>query len=210
MFSEGPSIFVPFFVMMGLWVFAFVWYPCCVTTSQDYIKVEHIRTWLLSSSLAKFQQFWYEGLLSSFSLCNSYCIQGWYSIDDCRVLVSHWVFWKFEINVFVLFFSSEIQTVFPLKPMFSEGPSIFVPFFVMMGLWVFAFVWYPCCVTTSQDYIKVEHIRTWLLSSSLAKFQQFWYEGLLSLCNSYCIQGWYSIDGFRVLVSHWGFLKVRE
>ena len=123
------------------------------------------------------------------------------------------VFWKFGIDVVVLFFVWNLQTVFPLKPMFSEGPSIFVPFFVMMGLWVFAFMWYPCCVTTSQDYIKVEHIRTWLFSSSLAKFQQFSYERLLSsfsLCNSYCIQGWYSVDGFRVLVSHWGFLKVRE
>ena len=35
-------------------------------TSQDYIKVEHVGTWLLSSSHAKFQQFWSEGLLSSF------------------------------------------------------------------------------------------------------------------------------------------------
>ena len=123
MFSEGPSIFVPFFVMMGLWVFAFMWYPCCVTTSQDYIKVEHIRTWLFSSSLAKFQQFSYERLLSSFSLCNSYCIQGWYSIDGIRVLVSHWGFRNFGIIVFVLFFVWNLQIVFPSKPMFSECPS---------------------------------------------------------------------------------------
>ena len=37
-----------------------------VMTSQDYIEVEHVGTWLLTSNLAKFQQFWSEGLLSSF------------------------------------------------------------------------------------------------------------------------------------------------
>ena len=55
-----------------------------VMTSQDCIKVEHVRTWLLSSSLAKFQQFrsdffskfcWVEFLLvtSSIFIC---CIKG--------------------------------------------------------------------------------------------------------------------------------------
>ena len=39
-----------------------------VTTSKDYIKVEHVRTWLLSSSLAKIQQFWSECFFFKFWL----------------------------------------------------------------------------------------------------------------------------------------------
>ena len=37
-----------------------------VMTCQDYIKVERVGTWLVSSSLAKFQQFSSEGLLPKF------------------------------------------------------------------------------------------------------------------------------------------------
>ena len=73
-------------------------------------------------------------------------------------------------------FRLKSSNCFPVKT-HAFGRSLFCTFFfVMMGLWVFAVMWYPCCVRTSQDYIKVEHIRTWLLSSSSANFQQFWSE----------------------------------
>ena len=86
-------------------------------------------------------------------------------------------FRKVENFVFVLFSVWNLQTVLPLKPMFSKGPLFFVVLFVIMGLY---FV--PACdrpasvsddVMTSQEYLKVEQDRTWLLISSLAKFQQF-------------------------------------
>ena len=39
-----------------------------VMTSQYYMKVEHIRNWLLSSRFAKFQQFWSEYFFFKFCL----------------------------------------------------------------------------------------------------------------------------------------------
>ena len=39
-----------------------------VNTSQDYIKFEHVRTWLLSSSFAKLQQFWSDCCFFKFCL----------------------------------------------------------------------------------------------------------------------------------------------
>ena len=37
--------------------------------------------------------------------------------------------------MFLIFFSSEIFKISPLKPMFLKGPSIFVPLFVIMGIY---------------------------------------------------------------------------
>ena len=55
---------------------------------------------------------------------------------------------------------------------------------------------------TSQDYIKVEHVRTWLLRSSLAKFRQFHSECcfliLLQFISS-CLHGPCSVFAFGVL-----------
>ena len=45
-------------------------------------------------------------------------------------------------------------------------------------------------VMTSQDYIKTEQIRTWLLSSSLAKFQQFETESFFQFCFSLFLPGY--------------------
>ena len=45
-----------------------------------------------------------------------------------RSLCASGFFRKVENNISVLFIVLNLQTVFPLKPMFSEGPSIFVLF----------------------------------------------------------------------------------
>ena len=48
MFSKGPSIFVILFVIMGIYFAPARGSPASVNdyimTSQDYIKVEHVRT----------------------------------------------------------------------------------------------------------------------------------------------------------------------
>ena len=119
---------------------------------------------------------------------NPYCLRGPWSIDTCGVLCFPLgFFWKVKNIVSVLFTVWNLQTGFPLKPMFSEGPSFFVLFVcnereMKMRLKVEALPtsWYR--VMTSQDYIKVEHIRTWLLSSSLAMFQKFESECFFQVC----------------------------
>ena len=61
MFSKGSSFFIFLFVIMGLYFVPAGGSPAGVIEhtmiSQDYIIVQHVRTRLLSSSLAKFQQF---------------------------------------------------------------------------------------------------------------------------------------------------------
>ena len=60
---------------------------------------------------------------------NPYCLRGPWSIDTCRVLCFPLgFFWKVKNIVSVLFTVWNLQTGFPLKPMFSEGPSFFVLF----------------------------------------------------------------------------------
>ena len=53
-------------------------------------------------------------------------------------------FWKVENNVSVhFFFVLNVQNIFRLKPMFSKGPSFFIPLFVTMGLWICESWWWP-------------------------------------------------------------------
>ena len=93
-------------------------------------------------------------------------------------------FERSRIMFLLLFFVWNLQIVFPLKPMFSKGPSFFVLLFVIMGLYFVPARGRPASVSdhvmTSQEYLKVEHVRTWLLSSTFAKFQQFWSECFFS------------------------------
>ena len=99
-----------------------------VVTSQDYIKVEHVRTWLLSSSLAKFQQFLSECF---FKFCLVYFL----------FFMKSFFNWRFQAPCVPLFFLKDgeyyscslffvwnLQTVFPLKPMFSKCSSFFGQF----------------------------------------------------------------------------------
>ena len=112
-----------------------------VMTSQDYIKVENVRTWLLSSSLANFQKFYseifFQFFVSVFLPFYQVCIQKLHLGAVC----TSGCFWKNENIVFVLIFVWNLQTSFPFKPMFSKGPSFFVLFFVIMGLWNSTCTW---------------------------------------------------------------------
>ena len=121
------------FVMMGLWIFACMWQPYYVMTSEVYIKVEHIRSWLLGSSFAKFQQFWSECFFSSFVQFISYCLQGPYSIAVFRGRVFHGAVWS-RLEVF--FFRLKSSNFFPVKTHVFGMSFVFCNFFIMVGLWI--------------------------------------------------------------------------
>ena len=120
--------------------------------------------------------------------------------------------------MFLFFFSSEVFKLFSRwNPYFRTVLHFLLILFVIMGLFFAPAHGRPANlsdhVMTSQNYIEVEHVRTWLLSSSLAKFQQFWSECFFSsfvLFTSYCLLGPCSMNAFRVLVFHWFFLEGRE
>ena len=95
-------------------------------TGQNYLKVEHVRTGLLSSSLARFQQFWSECLLLTFVEFNSYCLRGPNSIVKFWGNVFHSVVWSMLGLCFFRLKSS--SCFFPWKPMFSKNPPFFVLF----------------------------------------------------------------------------------
>ena len=91
-----------------------------VRTSLESLKVEHVKTSLLSSSVAIFQQFWSEfSSFLSFSEFSSYCLRGTSSFVACRVLV----FNQFLLQGRHSFFCSKLQRVFLLRPIFSESLS---------------------------------------------------------------------------------------
>ena len=129
MFSRGPSNFVVLFVILAIY-FA----PARgsstnvgdhIKTSKDYKKVEHVRTWLRSSSLAKFQQIWSECFFSSFVQFNSY-----YSQDHLQLLYLGAVCSTGLLGLCQkwFFFVWNLQTFLPLKPMFWGNPSFFLTF----------------------------------------------------------------------------------
>ena len=189
MFSEGPSFLFTFHCNgVALDSLRHVVYLSVSMTmsrpAETGKKFEHVKYWIPNSGFAKSQPFWSDFLFLSFVKFNFYCLQGRYSLGGSRDLVSLWSFLKDQGYCFYSFFVSNLQTVFPLKPVISEGPSFFVLFVCNDGDLNFS----PARgspasasdhVMTSQDYIKVEHVRTWLHSSSFSKFQQFWSECFL-------------------------------
>ena len=99
-------------------------------TNWDYVKVEHVKTWLLSSSFANFQWFssWFSFFTSFFFYFNPYCLRGPWPIDTCRVLCFPLgFFWKVKNIVSVLFTVWNLQTAFPLKPKFAWVPQVKLP-----------------------------------------------------------------------------------
>ena len=164
-------------------------------TSQDCIKVEHVRTWLFRSSLAKFLQFESECF---FQVCFNLFLPAY---------MVHVQFLPWSL-VFLLFFSPCEDRNFGFfwseifKRLFDEthvfGRSFNFCYFCLL-LWGIDFAparGSPASVSdhvmTSQDYIKVEKVRTWLLSSSLAKFQQFESECFFQVCFNLFLQCFFS------------------
>ena len=90
----------------------------------------------------------------------------------------HGVVWS-RLKIFRIFFHLKSSNGFHVETHFFPKVFHFLSCFCLL-LWGIDFAparGSPASVSdhviTSQDYIKVEQVRTWLLSSSLAKFQQF-------------------------------------
>ena len=88
-------------------------------------------------------------------------------------------FLKGQNNVFVLFFRLKTSNCFPVKTHVFGMAFIFCTFCLQWLGFEFApargsFVRVSDFIMTSQGYITVEHVRTWLLGSSLTKFLQSW------------------------------------
>ena len=90
---------------------------------------------------------------------------------------------------FLFFFCLKSSNCFPIKTHVSERSFSFCKFNLSRcnrGMFVIAGIYFAPArgsstsvgdlIITSKDFIKVEHVRTWLFNSSFAKFQQFWSE----------------------------------
>ena len=109
------------------------------------------------------------------------------------------------LGIFVFWFKN--FKLFPVKARFFRRPFIFCTFcFLSWGFETAPGRGNPASVIdhamTSRDYIKVEQVRTWLLSSSLAVLKQiiFWmlFSSLLQLSFSW-LHGSFSVFASRVL-----------
>ena len=148
-------------------------------TSQDYIKVEHVRTGL-------------DFLVLVLQSSNSFDLNAFFQVlfslihtvytGEIQLMALGWCcpigFFKRSRIMFLLFFPSGIFKRFSRwNPYFRKVLHFLYLCFVIMGLYLSTSRGSSANVSdhvmTSQDYVKVEHVRTWLLSSSLAKFQQF-------------------------------------
>ena len=146
MFSEGPSFFALFFVMVELWI----WSQNVVDLSLSLtMSAPAETTWKLSMSRLDFLilvsqgptvliwKFFYQVLFSLGLTVYKGNIQLMVSGTWCPT----GFFWKVENNVFVHIIVLSVQNVFRLKAMFSKSPSFFVLLFVIMGLWICACTW---------------------------------------------------------------------
>ena len=162
MFSKDSSFFVLLFVIMGIDFAPARGTPASVSdhvrTSQDYIKVNMSGLDFLALVLQNFNSFdlnvFFQVLFSLFLTV----FKGHVQLLFFRGRVFHGVFWS-RLKVFRIFFVWNLQTVFPLKPMFSKDSSFFVLLFVIMGIDFAPARGTPASVSdhvrTSQDYIKV-------------------------------------------------------
>ena len=99
-----------------------------IMTSQSYITVEHVRTWLLGSSLTKFLQFWSACFFFAFLQFISSWLQSSSWIVAFRVPVCQGVVW-FRLEVY--FFRLKSSNGFPVKLIF--GRSFFCTFVCSHG-----------------------------------------------------------------------------
>ena len=127
----------------------------------------------------------------------SFCLQGLVVLLSCSPY-EDWIFFVFWFKNFKLF---------PVKARFFRRPFIFCTFcFLSWGFETAPGRGNPASVIdhamTSRDYIKVEQVRTWLLSSCLAVLRQiiFWmlFSSLLQLSFSW-LHGSCSVFASRVL-----------
>ena len=146
MFSKGTSVFVHLLVCMGIYFApargSSVSVGDHIMTSKDYIKVEHVRTWLFISSFANFQQFRSECFFSKF--CLVYFLQFTRAIFVVfareklifclqNLCVQLFFFLHGRKSFSCYFFGLKLQTVSSLNPCFRKV-FLFYAFKVMLIL----------------------------------------------------------------------------
>ena len=156
-------------------------------TSRDYIKLNRSGLDFLVLVLQSSNSlFWmtFSILLQFLSSCLhgfmfSFCLWGLVVLLVCSPW-EEWSFWNFCLKA---------SHCFPVKTLYFRGPFIFCTF----CLWSWGFEIAPLRgspvnvighAMTSQDYIKVEQVRAYLLSSCLAEFKQFYSERFFQFCFS--------------------------
>ena len=90
-------------------------------TSQDYIKVEHVRTLLLRSSLSKFRQFHSECCSSTLLQFDFFSLRGPCSVVTFVVLWFYCSVLLAKVGIFFYFLVWKFQTVFRWKPCFRKA-----------------------------------------------------------------------------------------
>ena len=128
-FFRSPFTFSTFFVIMELWNCASTWQPCqrywpCHDQPRLH-NVEQVSTWLLSSSLAEFQQFFCWVIFFNFASVYFFQATG-FMLSFCFQGLVVLLFCSPYDDGFFLFFGLKISNCSPLKLNFSEGPSFFV------------------------------------------------------------------------------------
>ena len=131
MFSKGPSFVYTLFVIMGLWICAWTWWP----GQRQWLCLDQPRlhwSWKRQDLTSQFSSCKFPTVLIwmfffNFSSIFSSWLQGTSSILALRGNVFHGVVWS-RLEVCFIFFSSESSNCFPLEPMFSKGTSFFVLF----------------------------------------------------------------------------------
>ena len=106
-------------------------------TSQDYIKCKHVRTWLLSCSFAKFQQFQSENIFFNSCLVLFLVFAGEVLICCFQNLCVQFSFRQGRESFFRIFSGLKLQTVSFLYPCFRNS-SLFYTFSEMLILWKYA------------------------------------------------------------------------
>ena len=136
-FSRSKTCFRNFLVLciFCLWWLAFEFAPSCgssatvsdrTLTNQDLEEVEHVRTSLLSSSLAEIRQFQSECFLSVFLRFIFRWLQGPSSKVGLTRRVFRGVVWS-RLEVFFCF-SSEVFKLFPIETYVFGRSSFFRTF----------------------------------------------------------------------------------
>ena len=111
-----------------------------VMTSRDYLKIEQVRTWLLSFSLAESEQFFSECF---FQTCFSYFPPGYMAqvqflpSGSCGSFVLFSIGWLDSL----IFLVRNFQTVPRWSSFFQKALHFLYVLFVMMGLWNCACTW---------------------------------------------------------------------
>ena len=113
----------------------------------------------------------------------------------------------FGLSYKCIFFRLKSLNCFPVNTHVFGKPFVFCTF--CLKSWGFEFAparGSPASVSdhvmTSQDYIEVEQVRTSLLSSSLAKFQQFASECFFQVCFNLFLQCFFSYKPALKLGQH--------